>query len=216
MNERHLQLCASAEWSDTVRNEILPWALHGRDLGDDVLEVGPGPGRTTDVLRHTTAHLTAVEVDLALAQALAERLVGSNVDVVHADGTALPFEDGRFSGATSFTMLHHVPSAAQQDVLLAELRRVLRPGGLLVGVDTIDSSWFRDLHVDDTCVPVDPATLARRLAQAGFVDVDVERSTPEPARRFRFAARAPRLEQDDQPRAGRGARGASGGRTPGA
>src|SRR5437870_5681123 len=37
MNERHLQLCASAEWADTVQREILPWALGGRDLGDDVL-----------------------------------------------------------------------------------------------------------------------------------------------------------------------------------
>jgi ubiquinone/menaquinone biosynthesis C-methylase UbiE len=106
--------------------------------------------------------------------------------VVHADGTALPFEDGRFSGATSFTMLHHVPSADAQDRLLGELRRVLRPGGLLVGVDSIDSPEWRDLHTGDTCVPVDPDTLAARLLLAGFVDVEVQRSN----RRFRFAARA--------------------------
>ena len=72
MNERHLQLCASAEWAETVQREILPWALGGRDLGDDVLEVGPGPGMTTDVLRRTVARLTAVEVDAVLAAALAE------------------------------------------------------------------------------------------------------------------------------------------------
>jgi SAM-dependent methyltransferase len=191
MNERHLQLCASAEWADTVRRQILPWALAGQDLGDDVLEVGPGPGMTTDVLRRTAARLTAVEVDADLAAALAQRLVGSNVDVVHADGAALPFEDGRFTGATSFTMLHHVPSAAQQDRLLAELRRVLRPGGLLIGVDSIDGPEWRELHTGDTCVPVDPARLADRLRDAGFVDVEVQRATPEPARRFRFAARAP-------------------------
>lgn len=191
MNERHLQLCASAEWAATVQHEILPWALGGRDLGGDVLEVGPGPGMTTDVLRQTVARLTAVEVDATLAAALAQRLVGSNVDVVHADGTSLPFEDGRFTGATSFTMLHHVPSAAQQDRLLAELRRVLRPGGLLIGVDSIASPEWRELHTGDTCVPVDPATLADRLHDAGFVDVEVQRTTPEPARRFRFAARTP-------------------------
>jgi hypothetical protein len=38
---------------------------------------------------------------------------------------------------------------------------------------------------------VDPATLAGRLRQAGFVDVDVQRAIPEPAHRFRFSARAP-------------------------
>ena len=186
MNEQHLKLCASAEWAETVQKEILPWALSGRDLGDDVLEVGPGPGQTTDVLRQTVARLTAVEVDAALAAALAQRLANSNVEVVHADGTALPFESGRFSGATSFTMLHHVPTPELQDRLLLELRRVLRPGGLLVGVDSIDRPEFRELHLDDTCVPVDPDTLADRLRQVGFVDVEVQRQ----GWRFRFAARA--------------------------
>jgi ubiquinone/menaquinone biosynthesis C-methylase UbiE len=185
VNERHLKLCASAEWAETVRKEILPWALGNRDLGDDVLEVGPGPGQTTDVLRRIVPRLTAVEVDESLAEALSQRLAASNVEVVHADGTALPFEDGRFSGATSFTMLHHVPSADAQDRLLSELRRVLRPGGLLVGVDSIDSPEWRELHTGDTCVPVDPDALAARLLMAGFVDVEVERAT----RRFRFAAR---------------------------
>jgi ubiquinone/menaquinone biosynthesis C-methylase UbiE len=111
--------------------------------------------------------------------------------VVHADATVLPFDARRFSAATCFTMLHHVPSAAQQDQLLSELRRVLRPGGVLVGVDSIDNPDWRELHAGDTCVPVDPEALAARLVAAGFVDVDVERSSPEPARRFRFAARAP-------------------------
>jgi SAM-dependent methyltransferase len=192
MNERHLQLCASAEWAETVQNDILPWALGERDLGDDVLEIGPGPGQTTEVLRRRVARLTAVEVDADLAGALAQRLMGSNVEVVHADGTALPFDAGRFSGATSFTMLHHVPSPALQDRLFRELRRVLRRGGLVIGVDSIDSPDWRDLHADDTCVPVDPATLAERLQRAGFVEIEVERATVEPARRFRFAARAPR------------------------
>jgi SAM-dependent methyltransferase len=185
MNERHLQICASAEWAATVKDEILPWALGQRDLGEDVLEVGPGPGMTTDILRQSVARLTAVEVDPVLAAALADRLRGSNVDVVHGDGAALPFDDRRFSGATSFTMLHHVPTAALQDRLLSEVRRVLRPGGLLVGVDSIDSPGWRELHTNDTCVAVDPITLPHRLERAGFVDVDVE-VRPN---RFRFSAR---------------------------
>ena len=189
MNEKHLEVCASAAWAETVRTEILPWAVGARELGSDVLEVGPGPGMTTDVLRRSVKKLTAVEVDARLATALAARLFGTNVEVVHGDATSLPFEDDRFSGATCFTMLHHVPSPERQDRLLRELHRVLRPGGLLVGVDSIDSAEWRELHAGDTCVPVDPATLAARLERAGFSDVEVERSTPEPARRFRFAAR---------------------------
>jgi SAM-dependent methyltransferase len=191
MNERHLQICSSAEWAETVRNEILPWALGQRELGDDVLEVGPGPGQTTDVLRTRTPHLTAVEVDESLATKLAARLQDTNVDVIHADGTALPFDDDRFSAATSFTMLHHVPSPQAQDQLFKELCRVLRPGGVLIGVDSIPNPEWLETHIGDTCVPVDPATLGARLQSAGFVDVEVQRSSPEPSRRFRFAARVP-------------------------
>jgi ubiquinone/menaquinone biosynthesis C-methylase UbiE len=186
MNERHLQICASAEWAETVRTEILPWALGNRQLGDDVLEVGPGPGQTTDVLRTRTPRLTAVEVDESLATQLAQRLNGTNVEVVHADGTALPFDNDRFSAATSFTMLHHVPSPSAQDQLLKELHRVLRADGILIGVDSISTPEWLDLHEGDTCVPVDPSTLAARLQSAGFTDIEVEQTE----RRFRFAARA--------------------------
>lgn len=193
MNERHLRLCASSEWAATVRDEILPWALGDRSLGEAALEIGPGPGLTTDILRRRTQHLTAVEIDSALAVGLSKRLAGTNVAVLQADATALPFRSQQFSGATSFTMLHHVPSVAAQDTLLAEVRRVLRPGAVLVGVDSLDRPEFRALHDGDICVPVDPDTLANRLRQAGFIDVEVElkASDDEPPRRFRFAARAP-------------------------
>jgi SAM-dependent methyltransferase len=115
MNEAHLRICASPEWAAFVETALLPWALGQENLGDDVLELGPGPGLTTDVLRRQLPRLTAVEIDGQLADRLADRLAGSNVDVAHADGTNLPFEAGRFSTATLFTMLHHVPSPALQD-----------------------------------------------------------------------------------------------------
>jgi SAM-dependent methyltransferase len=174
MNRQHLAFCASAEWAETVERTILPWAIGGRRLGDDVLEVGPGPGLTTDALRRRVGRLTAVEPDPALAADLAARLAGGNVGVVRADATALPFAAGRFTAATAFTMLHHVPSAAAQDRLLAEVRRTLRPGGVLLGVDSLDRPDWRALHEGDVCVPVDPAGLPGRLRAAGFGGVEVE------------------------------------------
>jgi 16S rRNA A1518/A1519 N6-dimethyltransferase RsmA/KsgA/DIM1 with predicted DNA glycosylase/AP lyase activity len=62
-----------------------------------VIEVGPGPGLTTDVLRHGVERLTAVELDIDLAAALRDRMNGTNVEVVQADATALPQESDRFS-----------------------------------------------------------------------------------------------------------------------
>ena len=129
MNENHRH-CGSDEWRAVVRDSILPWALAGLDLGDDVLEVGPGYGATTDVLAEAVGRLTAVEIDDDLAAMLAERFAANNrVVIVRGDATALEFPDGRFSGAASFTMLHHVPTPALQDSLFAEVARVLRPGG---------------------------------------------------------------------------------------
>jgi ubiquinone/menaquinone biosynthesis C-methylase UbiE len=173
MNEEHLRLCSSAEWGKHLEETLLPWVLEDAQLGDNLIEVGPGPGLTTDILRRKAERLTAVEADPSLAEALAARLAGTNVKVVHADATDLPFDDGEFSAAASFTMLHHVPSPELQDRLLAELARVLRPGGVLVGVDSLDSPAWRKLHAGDVCVPVDPLGFPDRLRRAGFADVTV-------------------------------------------
>lgn len=187
MNEAHLQICASPEWAAFVETTLLPWAMGQENLGDDVLELGPGPGLTTDVLRRQVPRLTAVEIDSQLADQLAARLAGSNVDVVHGDGTNLPFEAGRFSAATLFTMLHHVPSPALQDRVLSELRRVLRPGGLIVGTDSTETPSRRALHIGDPYVPINPAGLKHRITVAGFVGVVVEADQD----RFRFFATTP-------------------------
>lgn len=174
MNKAHLVFCSSDEWAAACKNWIIPGALANVELGDEVLEIGPGPGRTTELLREMAPKLTAVEIDKQLATDLAGRMAGTNVKVVNADGTSLPFPDGRFSAALSFTMLHHVPTVEQQDELLAEAARVLRKGSVFAGVDSLDTPDFRALHVDDICVPLVPDKLAERLTRAGFSDVKVD------------------------------------------
>ena len=171
MNEQHRVLCASDMWARVVKEQMLPWVLarhRRRALGDDVVEIGPGPGKTTDLLRTMTARLTAVELDADLAGRLAARFAGTNVEVVQHDATALPFADGTFSAGVCFTMLHHVPTVELQDRLLAELVRVVRPGGLVIGSDSVASDGARRLHADDTYNPIDPDELPERLRRAGL------------------------------------------------
>ena len=79
-----------------------------------------------------------------------------------------------FSGAVSFTMLHHVPSPALQDQLVAETYRVLRPDGVFVGTDSMPSLFMRAFHICDRIVPVEPASLKARLGSVGFIDVEIE------------------------------------------
>jgi SAM-dependent methyltransferase len=185
MNEGHLQFLASPEWAQMLKTDLLPWVLSVGDLGGDVLEIGPGPGLTTDLLRQHAADVTAVEVDVELADALTERLAGTNVTVICGDATESGLASNRFSAATCFSMLHHMPSPGLQDQLFAEIHRVLRPGGILVGVDALDLDVLRDGHVDDTFVPVDPDTLGQRFEAAGLIEPSVERGDYQ----IRFLAR---------------------------
>jgi SAM-dependent methyltransferase len=168
-----------------LEDDLLPWVLHGHQLGDDLLEVGPGPGLTTDILCRYSARLTAVEIDTDLAGQLARR-AGDGVSVVIGDAIRMPFGAARFSAAACLTMLHHIPSPELQDAALAEVARVLRPGGILVGSDGLDTPDRRRAHEDDVFVPVNPDRLVDRLRTAGFGYADVEVRGD----RIRFAATA--------------------------
>lgn len=173
MNSNH-DFCGSDVWRTMVREQIIPWALGDGVLGDDLLEVGPGFGATTEVFRERVGQLTAVEIDPALAARLTERFAGTNVTVVEGDATDLAFPDDRFSGATCFSMLHHVPGVELQDRLFAEVARVLAPGAAFVATDSVGNDGLAEFHEGDTYEPIDPDTLAGRLATAGFHDIDVE------------------------------------------
>jgi SAM-dependent methyltransferase len=177
MNRLHRRYCAGRGWAKQVREEIVPGDLDGIELGDDVLEIGPGPGLTTDLLHPHVPRLTAIEIDEQLAGSLRERLPAGRVEVVTGDASAMPFEDGRFSAAVCFTMLHHVPRAELQDELFAETRRVLRPGGVFAGSDSNPGRFglaFRLLHIGDVMNLVPPETLGSRLEAAGFDSVEVK------------------------------------------
>jgi ubiquinone/menaquinone biosynthesis C-methylase UbiE len=119
-----------------------------------------------------TVRLTALEFDADLADALAARMAGTNVEVIWGDATAMDLPDSRFTGAASFHMLHHVPTAQAQDRIFAELARVLRPGGVLVAADGVENEGARQFHVDDIYNPIDPGTLDRRLSGSGFTSVE--------------------------------------------
>lgn len=176
MNENHAKLCPSPEWAQHMHTDVLPGLVEGIELGHRMLEVGPGPGATADWLRHRVNTLVAVEIEQEAAAKLVERFAGSNIEVVHSDATELPFEDESFDSAGCFTMLHHVPSAALQNQLLAEVLRVLRPGGVLIGSDSLASTPLHEFHEGDIYNPIEPAALLTRLQTIGFhaVTVSVE------------------------------------------
>src|SRR4029450_13670652 len=120
MNRQHLESLSSPAWAQMLETILLPWLAEVTDVGDDVLEIGPGPGLTTDLLWQRPPRVTAVEIDPGLASALADRLRDTNVEVVHVDASDTGLAPDRFSTVTCFAMLHHVPSVELQDRVLAE------------------------------------------------------------------------------------------------
>ena len=187
MNLIHRWLCSSAKWKNVVETYILPWTLEDVNLGADLLEIGPGPGVSTDLLCTRVARLTCVEIDRSYANKLRRR-VPDNVSILYEDATKMSIPDRSFDAVVCFTMLHHVRSAPLQDKLLKEVARVLRPGGIFVGTDSLYSRSFRLLHTFDTMVIVDPDSFPARLQAAGFNDVFVDVMKPYA---FRFRARKP-------------------------
>ena len=187
MNRVHNMLCSSGWWSRVAEHELVPFGVHGVDLGDDVLEVGPGFGATTRVLAPRVDRLTVVELDPGYCERLRAELDGA-VTVTQGDATQLPFADGRFSAVLCFAMLHHIPTVEQQDRAFAEIARVLRPGGTFAGTDSIGTGWlFRLIHVGDTLNLVDPDGLPARLERVGLTVREVRRG----GRSFRWRATKP-------------------------
>ena len=173
MNPDHEKLCGSPEWAADLQAQILPVVTAGVSLGQDMLEIGPGPGAATAWLLEQVAHLTALEADEAAAARLASRYPGSNITVDIGDATRMPYGDESFDSVGSFTMLHHVPTAAAQYQVLAEALRVLRPGGALAGSDSLASNGLHHFHHDDTYNPAEPATLLVWLRALGFTPITI-------------------------------------------
>lgn len=172
MNPDHEKLCGSQEWAADLQAQILPVVTAGVSLGKDMLEIGPGPGAATAWLLERVAHLTALEADEAAAARLAARYPDS-VTVDIGDATQMPYGDESFDSVGSFTMLHHVPTAAAQHQILAEVLRVLRPGGWLAGSDSLASNGLHRFHHDDTYNPAEPSTLLVWLRALGFTPITI-------------------------------------------
>lgn len=172
---------------DSVRRRGLVRAALEASPGERILDVGCGPGfYCAELLDEVGPDGLVVGVDgspqmLALA---AGRCQGhDNVEFLEADATSLPVPDASFDAALCVQVLEYVPDVA---AALAELRRVLRPGGRVVvwDVDWQTVSWHstdparmeRVLGAWDEHLvhPSLPARLAAAMRSGGFEQVEME------------------------------------------
>lgn len=139
-----------------------------------LLDVGCGVGLLHGGLRALTRSLVATDLSReALARAAAEN---PGVDYRPQDGNRLPAEAAAFDASLATCVLHHVP-AGERAALLAEMRRVTRPGGLVVLIEHNPWNLLTRLAVarcpfDHDAALLDAAEGRRLLAGAGLGNVE--------------------------------------------
>jgi len=162
-----------------MRHELLAQA-RGR-----VLELGAGTGLNLEHYSETIESLTLVEPDQHMTKRLREKLAhsGRDAEVIEAPAENLPFPDASFDTAVVTLVLCTVPD---QPAALAEIKRVLKPGGHLLFLEHVRSRnpnlakwqdrWERPWHfLGDGCHCNRDTVSA--ISAAGLTLGDVERGS---------------------------------------
>lgn len=90
----------------------------------DALDLGAGSGLLSAYFHPRVRSLIAMDRE-------PDAFLPEGIEILPSDGDALPFEDARFDLILFNHVIEHVGDRAAQDRMLAEIRRVLRPGGVL-------------------------------------------------------------------------------------
>jgi len=143
-----------------------------------VLDFGAGVGYSVPFFaRHMPrARVTCLDVSQKSLD-IGKATHGGAADFRHFDGKRIPYPDGTFDVALASCVFHHIPHA-EHVALLAELRRVLAPNGLLL---VFEHNPLNPLtrHAVNTCIFDEHAvlmrapTVRRRALAAGFAAADV-------------------------------------------
>jgi SAM-dependent methyltransferase len=174
------------------------FAANVRDVGP-ACDMGCGPGHVARYLHERGVQMCGV--DLSPAMVGQARRLTSGVEFRQGDMMALDAPDGAWAGIAAFYSIIHIPRGDMAQAL-GELRRVLRPGGLLllafhIGDDTIhlDEWWGQKVCVDFFLFR--PEEVAGCLRAAGFEIEEIVEREPYPdvehqSRRAYIFARRPK------------------------
>jgi ubiquinone/menaquinone biosynthesis C-methylase UbiE len=158
--------------SETAR--LAPGVSHPR-----VLDFGAGVGYSVPFFaRHMPgARVTCLDVSQKSLE-VGSRRYPEQAEFKHFDGAAIPYDPATFDVALASCVFHHIPEV-EHVPLLGEIRRVLKPGGVLF---VFEHNPLNPLtrHAVDTCpfdenaVLIRAASMLRRVRGAGFPDASAK------------------------------------------
>jgi ubiquinone/menaquinone biosynthesis C-methylase UbiE len=130
---------SQSKWADAIfrlrTRDVLRKSRFSRYLpaAGRLLDLGSGLGYITETVLRESPGRSCVMMDPvnAVSPHVARRLAPFSSYAIKGSGTHLPFAHATFDGVLAAFVLHHVPLDGQE-LILAEIRRVLRPGGVFV------------------------------------------------------------------------------------
>ena len=143
-NLRGLEAFFHRNRARVVRRLIAKYAVRGAPI----LDAGCGTGLN---LRHLPPGSTGIDINPRNVELVARRL--PNHRVVRGDVEALPFEANAFGTVLCTEVIEHIPDPS---AALSEFRRVLKPGGVLVGSVPARSMIWKLRFLSSTCPHSEP------------------------------------------------------------
>jgi len=140
-----------------------------------ILDIGCGHGHIHSYLTESDVPLTLFGTDVASTVVEEARLMNPSVAYQSYDGNHLPYEDRSFDVAFTIAVMHHVPPG-QWPAFLREMRRVVRPGGMIVvfehnPINPLTQWVVRTCPIDENAVLLSSRRLLRLVTQTQFVDI---------------------------------------------
>ncbi len=130
------------------------------------LDAGCGTGLN---LRHLPPGSTGIDINPRNVAIIQKRL--PQQQIVLGDVEAMPFEDGSFATVLSTEVLEHVPDTSKA---IAEIRRVLKPGGTFIGSTPAKSPIWKLRFLSSTCPHDEPFHNEYTTAELGAMLKDFE------------------------------------------
>lgn len=174
---------SAGQW-DRMRDELFGDRFHLAALGALASsewvagDLGCGTGQVTAALAPFVSSVVAVDSSAAMLQAARRRLHEmDNVELRRGELEALPIDEARLDLATLMLVLHHVP---EPDKALAEVARVLKPGGRVVIADMLphDRDSYRQ-QMGHVWLGFPEDDMRRLMADAGFAAPQVVALPPD-------------------------------------